>query len=773
MLDRLIVAAVAVVVAVLFLSILWSSHSVHASNSTFEIHLFVSPTKGNDLFSGNSTQFPFATLDKASSMVTLLKNSKLTLNTSIYVNLMPGTFYLNSTLVIPRPSKFNDQFSPVTWRPIPGSSRGDVNITGGISLPPYMWKKVTLDEHASIYEMLPLGARGKVYQCNLTLLSPSVIATPFKVSGRMDGKASAGSELFFRDFPQTVARYPNKLNTQYESNPSLVLDVYMKTASKGTNSFLFNSTSCPNKSKWSKEQNGYAFGYWKDDYSDSVEGIQNIDANGTVVLRNVVADGSIASGSNFYLVNFLSELDQAGEYILQDNVLYFWPPAPIEHENDVVLSLTETLVQVNAHAQIFDSLEFGFVRGNAIYSWNSHYIVVNNSIISNVGAIGLSLLGCRNCLVTNNEIFQIGKGGVIVTGPPSDRAKLIPSNNFISNNLIHSFSRVGKVYRPAVRIEGVGAKVTHNYFFNGDHAALMLIGNNHEVSFNKIHDVVKTSDDAGAIYMGRDWTTRGNVVKYNFIYRVRGLTWGAACIYLDDVFSSAIVFGNVLYDCNRGVIVGGGRHNQVQNNIFIRNWSSIRIDARGLQWNDDEWRRSIWNNLWAVPFNSSLWEQAYPELARILDGNPFEPFGNVVSNNLVTESFTANHVVQPYTDMYSVYTNNTFNVSMSIFMNVSELNFNLIPGNIYEGNWTFYNFTKIPFDDIGLLSEKREPIPPPPPPRPSPKPSLSPKKSLSNNRPLVSMSKRSVSKASSLGRLVSNFKLMTGCMFVIFMMVLW
>jgi len=38
-------------------------------------------------------------------------------------------------------------------------------------------------------------------------------------------------------------------------------------------------------------------------------------------------------------------------------------------------------------------------------------------------------------------------------------------------------------------------------------------------------------DDAGSVYSGRDWTYRGNVIRYNFFHHIEGLAWPGWCVW--------------------------------------------------------------------------------------------------------------------------------------------------------------------------------------------------------------------------------------------------
>jgi parallel beta-helix repeat protein len=51
-------------------------------------------------------------------------------------------------------------------------------------------------------------------------------------------------------------------------------------------------------------------------------------------------------------------------------------------------------------------------------------------------------------------------------------------------------------------------------------------------------------------------------------------------VYLDDCASGTTVFGNIFYQATRSVIIGGGRDNRIENNIFLDTEPGIRIDDR-------------------------------------------------------------------------------------------------------------------------------------------------------------------------------------------------
>jgi hypothetical protein len=191
----------------------------------------------------------------------------------------------------------------------------------------------------------------------------------------------------------------------------------------------------------------------------------------------------------------------------------------------------------------------------------------------------------------------------------------------------------------------VGIVVAHNELFDAPHSAIMLSGNDHLIEYNSIHDVCKETGDAGAIYMGRDLTQRGIIVRYNAISNlvsevqespsnvVRG-------VYLDDFTSGVTLYGNIFYRVSRGIDIGCGRDNSIRNNIFIECNPGIWFSKRGWDgkntWRYGEFSETIIKNLQAVPYQSKIWNKRYPKLTNILEDQFGVPKGNEVTNNIYT-----------------------------------------------------------------------------------------------------------------------------------------
>jgi parallel beta-helix repeat protein len=144
--------------------------------------------------------------------------------------------------------------------------------------------------------------------------------------------------------------------------------------------------------------------------------------------------------------------------------------------------------------------------------------------------------------------------------------------------------------------------------------------------------------DVGVFYTGRDWASQGNIVRWNYIHDVaiKGGS-GAQAVYLDDCDSGETVVGNIVHRCgNRGVMLGGGRDNTFRGNIYIDQPIGIHVDGRGPRGIVFD-RPDSWNLLAKceeLGYQSPLWKERYPRLARTMDEHPLEPRGNQMHANI-------------------------------------------------------------------------------------------------------------------------------------------
>ena len=387
-------------------------------------------------------------------------------------------------------------------------------------------------------------------------------------------------EVFFQGKPMTLARWPNQGFAQIVDAP------------KQTNgTFIYDVAKVGSRADhWSQLEDVWLHGYWMFDWADSYLPLKSVDAiQHTLTVPPPQDTYGIAKGKRFYVLNALSELDTPGEWYLdrKTGVLYFWPPAPITRQNAVTVSTLDQPL--------------------------------------------LSLQNQRNVHITGLTLEATKGVAVEIDGG---------SHNLVAGCTIRN---VGLM---AVRINGVGNRVSHNHLYNGPHNAIQLSGNEHIIEYNDVHDVCRETGDVGAFYMGRDWTMRGNIVRYNYWHNLGGPKgefggegfFDAMGVYLDDAASGTTVLGNVFYKAGRGVLLGGGRDNTIEDNLFIDCSPSVHVDARGIGWAKKyiepggEWQMQ--QKLAAVDYKNPPYSVKYPHLAFLDSDNPALAVGNAVVNNI-------------------------------------------------------------------------------------------------------------------------------------------
>jgi hypothetical protein len=103
-----------------------------------------------------------------------------------------------------------------------------------------------------------------------------------------------------------------------------------------------------------------------------------------------------------------------------------------------------------------------------------------------------------------------------------DRPSLARGDNVVESCTFHECGRILRSYSPAVVVEGVGNRVSRCTITRHPHIALWFRGNDHLIEANEFAEVVYETGDAGAVYVGRDWTAQGTVIRGNLFRDIRG-----------------------------------------------------------------------------------------------------------------------------------------------------------------------------------------------------------------------------------------------------------
>lgn len=573
---------------------------------------FVSPG-GNDAQPGSEAQ-PFRTFEAARDAVRKVDHTQ-----KVTIWLRAGVYERTAPFELTAQDSGTDG-NAVLYRAWPGE---EVRIVGGKRITD--WQPVT--DEAVLSRLVP-EARGKVLQASL------------KAAGVSDyGQVkSGGLELFFEDKPMTLARWPNE---GFVKIAGLVEpDTVNIRGTKGskTGKFMYEGLAPggDQPKRWVQEKDAWVHGYWFWDWSDERQKIESIDMEKHVISVVPPYHGyGYRTGQWFYGMNILAELDAPGEWYLdrETGILYFWPPAPIE-KGRAVVSMADRLINLNGVSYMaVEGMICEACRGTAIVMKDCTQAKVAGCVLRNLGGKAIEIEGGSRDSVVACDIYGTGSSGVNLRG--GERLSLIAAGHVAENNHIYHYGRWTRMYTPAISLDGVGNRAAHNLIHDAPHMAIGFGGNDHVIEFNEIHDVCLESNDAGAIYAGRDWTMRGTIIRHNYLHDITGFE-GRGCVgvYLDDMFCGTKIYGNVFYKVTRAAFIGGGRDCTVENNIFVDCEPSLHIDARAMGWASDQVDTTMTERLKAMPYTGELWRQRYPELVGILQDEPAAPKGNVVARNI-------------------------------------------------------------------------------------------------------------------------------------------
>lgn len=593
--------------------------------------------------------------------------------------------------------------SPIVYRSWPGESP---RLLGGRRVEPTAWDKVS---NPQVLARLPQDARDKVLQADLKDLGISRFAP---LGDRF--KSLAGTpELFFGGQPMQLARWPNEGWVTIER----VIDRGStgkdgKPARGGT--FVYRENR---PSSWAVDRGIWLHGYWCHDWSDECLRVAAVDTEKREITLAAPHGYGIGPSSSwnreprrYCAFNILEELDAPGEWYLdRDNAsLYFWPPKKTGDAEILLSTLDQPMI-------VLDGCEYVTVRGLRLEASRGAGLVVRGGrqnliagcTVTNLGATAIAISGGVQNGVTSCDLSSLARSGITVSG--GDRKSLTAAGNFATNNHIHHFGRLQRTYAAGIHLSGVGNRVANNLIHDAPHSAVLYGGNEHVLELNEIHHVARETSDVGAFYTGRDWTTRGNMLRWNYIHDLGAMgAVGTMGIYLDDCDSGDSLVGNVFYRAGRAAFIGGGRDNLIENNLMIECDAAVHLDARGTsRIKLDAAPGDSWNLLAKaerLDYKSPPWSTRYPKLATIMDEEPLLPLGNVVRRNVAyrCKRWLSAHGMEKYLDCIQ-FKDNLQDIEHPGFVDAAEQDFRLREDSPVhqQPGWE-----RIPIERIGLYNDE-------------------------------------------------------------------
>jgi len=667
--------------------------SITAAQTQPSLELYVA-VNGNDAWSGRpvapndqKTDGPYATLERARDEIRKIKKRLGELPPGITVWIRGGDYHLDRTFELVAEDGGGEKM-PIAYRAYKDEQ---VRLLGGKRVSDF---KTVTDQ--AILDRLEPAARDKVLQADLKAAGVTDFGDPVAAARRI--------ELFFGGRPMQLSRWPNEGFVK-------IVDVVggKPTTSHGlkgdsVGKFAYDGDR---PKRWSDENDIWLHGYWFWDWADAYQKVESIDTDKRIIsLTAPYHHYGYRKGQRYYAINLLSEIDSPGEWYVdrKTGTLYFWPPAD-PAANETYVSVLATAIDMgNVTDVTFRGLVIEYIRGTAIVIKEGKRNLIAGCTLRNVGGKAVAVDGGEKHGVTGCDIYDTGDGGISLTG--GDRAKLIAGGHFATGNHIYRYSRNSNTYRTAVNLNGVGCRAANNLIHDAPHMALGLSGNDHVIELNEVHHVVMETDDAGAFYMGRDWTWRGNVIRHNYFHHIGEFKShvGTQAIYLDDWASDVKVYGNICHKVFRAVLVGGGRDNTVENNILVDCNIGIHVDSRGLGWAKyyfDQTNNTLTERLNAVPYRDPPWSTRYPQLLTLYQDEPALAKYNKLLRNVIVGCAKPIDLHDKLTDKVVTMQDNSIDVETYLKDGEAD-RFQLKPDSPIWAK----GFQRIPVEKIGLQRER-------------------------------------------------------------------
>lgn len=650
---------------------------------------YVAPS-GNDNNPGTREK-PFASLQRARDVVREMKSNQGLPSRGVAV-FVHGGVYPTRQIVELNKTDSGTAEAPIVYRALPGETpifNGGVRLEGFQSVT----DKATLDR-------LPADSRDRILQFDLKKRDFTDYGTLLQRGYGFSGyPTNPWVDLYVDGRSMQLARWPNE--------GSVKVGKVHRGRFRGEDSgqpgeFEYDGDR---PRRWAAADDIWMFGAWGHLWAGRTVRIAAIDRERRRITTEHRTSYGYREGQPYKFFNLLEELDEPGEWYLdrEAGVVYLYPPDGVRNPvaqfpiHDKPFVLMRDVSHVTLRGLVF---ELGRAEGAVITGGNHNLLAgctfrqlgTNGVIVQ--GGTGHGVLGC--------DIHTVGAGGLRVAG--GDRKTLTPGGHFVENCHVRDFSRVDRVYAPAVHTDGVGNRIAHNLFHDSPHHGMRVEGYEHAIEYNEIHSVVYEFDDQAGIDMFGNPAYRGNVIRFNFWHHIGSghNVAGQAGIRLDDFISAVHVYGNVFYRSAGGrfggVQIHGGKDNVVDNNLFIDCKYALSFSP----WGNARWLERLARDSTkaavsrgGVDVTAPPHSTRYPDLAHVIEN----PDRNFIRRNLAIDCGDFSVRDRGVNELMD---NHIF-VGDPGFADPSKRNF-MLPENspIYDR----FGFRPIPFQEIGLYQDE-------------------------------------------------------------------
>ena len=618
-----------------FLAVVWVLVSSAIFAAGVEFHV---ARDGDDGGAGTAAQ-PFRSIGRARDAVRKAKKGR-----GVTVWIHGGTYFL------PSPVEFTAEDSGVAGAPVVyRAGEGErVWLSGGLPLSLAAFTPVT--DRATLARLDP-STRGKVRQIALSkeqraLLSPAWPDTWWYYRRVV----TSLTEVFADGQRLPMARWPNEGYSTFG-------DIVVPGGKDGETPTFKYKGNRPKRWRTAVDDGLWLYGYWRRGYRSEFIKVQSLNPKSKTIelaASNSLGDLEDGGARRYCAMHVLEELDTPGEWYLdrERGVLILWPPQGLRTPQ-IVLSVNPTAVlQCSGASHLeFRGLGIESAAGCGIRIEKGSACRVVACEIRNVGTHGVTVTGGDRHQIVGCDIHHTGDKAIAMKS--GNRYTLARGDSLIDNCHLHHTNRIVRSGSQAVSLLGVGNRLSHNLIHDTGYIAIRFGGNDHVMEFNRLFRTNVESAEGGVFYTGRDWTSRGSVIRHNFIHHVQDTQEGCGSstrfVHLDDSAPEIEIHGNICYRIGGGVSICGGAANNVHDNLFVECAWGVDIGPRGHDMFEPDGKggfnmvgRAGWSSLEKYlrryKWNQPPYSTRYPKLGAMFKKRPIAaPWFNTVTRNVMVQ----------------------------------------------------------------------------------------------------------------------------------------